>query len=554
MNRRTLGIAAASLAVILVAAGALAYLFRQDLIIAIASLRMDMQRDIGPNRPVTWESGTADAAAGDRPPNIVLIVTDDMGMNDLSVFGDGPAGGTVQTPHMDAIAREGAIFANGYAGNATCAPSRAMMMTGRYGTRFGFEFTPTPDGMGEIVAMFYNDGSKFHPMIIRERAEALPPMQEQGVPTSEITVAEVLKERGYRTLHIGKWHLGRAGGSEPNAQGFDESLLMASGLFLPEDHPDVVNAKLDFDPIDRALWALLRYAVSFNGGDWFEPDGYLTDYFTDQAVAAIEANRDRPFFLYLAHWAPHTPLQALREDYEALSHIEVHRERVYAAMLRALDRSTARVMQALKDNGLDENTLVIFTSDNGGAGYIGIPDVNEPYRGWKASFFEGGVRVPYFVRWPGRIAPGTRIEEPVSHLDILPTAAAVAGAAVPADRVIDGRDILPLATGQASELDREALFFRTDHYQAVITDGWKLQRSDNPDKVWLFHLDADPTEQNNLASDRPGKVAELLALLDAHNAEQAPPMFPSGGEMPVTIDKTLADEVDETDEYIYWPN
>jgi uncharacterized sulfatase len=169
----------------------------------------------------------------------------------------------------------------------------------------------------------------------------------------------------------------------PHDQGFKESLLMASGLYLPEDHPDVVNAKQDFDPIDRFLWAVMRFAVSFNGEKAFEPELYLTDYFTDQAVKAIEANRDRPFFLYLAHWAPHTPLQAAREDYEALSHIENHRERVYAAMIRSLDRGVGRVLDALKDNGLEDNTLVLFTSDNGGAGYIGLPEVNSPFRGWK---------------------------------------------------------------------------------------------------------------------------------------------------------------------------
>ena len=543
----------AVVAAVLATAGA-AYLFRQELLLALVALRVDMQRDIAPNRPVAWQVGPAAPAAGEPPPNIVLIVADDMGMNDLSLFGDGPANGTVATPHMDALARDGALFLNAYAGNATCAPSRAMMMTGRYGTRFGFEFTPTPEGFGEVVSMFYNDGSKFHPMVIHEdRAANLPPMEQQGMPTGEVTVGEVLKARGYHTVHIGKWHLGRENGSEPNAQGFDESLLMASGLYLPEDHPDAVNARLAFDPIDRFLWAAMRYAVSFNGGEWFEPDGYLTDYLTDQAVAAIAANRTRPFFLYLAHWGPHTPLQALKQDYDALSHIEVHRERVYAAMLRALDRSTARVMQALEDNALDDNTLVIFTSDNGGAGYIGIADVNEPYRGWKATFFEGGVRVPYFLRWPGRIEPGSRVSVPVSHLDILPTAAAAAGAIVPADRVIDGRNILALASGEATSLDRRALFFRADHYQAVIADGWKLQRSKRPEKIWLFHLDDDPTERNNVASAHPEKVAELAALLDAHNAEQVPPLFPNAGEMPVTIDKTLADEVDASDEYIYWP-
>jgi uncharacterized sulfatase len=255
-------------------------------------------------------------------------------------------------------------------------------MSGRYGTRFGCEFTPTPPGMMKLAALGGREPGRLRETITYPDTEAVD-YEDMGMPASEITIAELLAERGYHTAHIGKWHLGRASGMAPHDQGFKESLLMASGLYLPEDHPDVVNAKQDFDPIDRFLWAVMRFAVSFNGEKAFEPELYLTDYFTDQAVKAIEANRDRPFFLYLAHWAPHTPLQAAREDYEALSHIENHRERVYAAMIRSLDRGVGRVLDALKDNGLEDNTLVLFTSDNGGAGYIGLPEVNSPFRGWK---------------------------------------------------------------------------------------------------------------------------------------------------------------------------
>ena len=171
-----------------------------------------------------------------------------------------------------------------------------------------------------------------------------------GMPASEITLAELLKQADYQTAHIGKWHLGRADGMAPHDQGFDDSLLMASGLYLPEDHPDVVNSKQDFDPIDIFLWRVLKFAASWNGGEAFRPERYLTDYYSNEAVRMIEANADRPFFLYLAHWAPHTPLQAIKEDYDALSHIENHRLRVYAAMIRSLDRGVGRVLDALRDN------------------------------------------------------------------------------------------------------------------------------------------------------------------------------------------------------------
>jgi uncharacterized sulfatase len=289
-------------------------------------------------------------------------------------------------------------FVSGYAPNGTCAPSRAAILTGRYATRFGFEFTPTPPGMSQLVPrLAANMPGRLRGAIVDADAAAVAPAYEDmGMPPSEITLAELLRDAGYHTAHIGKWHLGRSGGMAPHAQGFDESLLMASGLYLPEDHADVVNAKLPFDPIDRFLWPAMKFAASFNGGDAFEPAGYLTDYYTDEAVRVIEANRDRPFFLYLAHWAPHTPRPARREDFAALDGIEPRRLRVYGAMVRALDRGVGRVLDALRANGLEDNTLVVFTSDNGAAGYIGLPEVNHPLRGWKITFFEGGIRVPFF--------------------------------------------------------------------------------------------------------------------------------------------------------------
>jgi uncharacterized sulfatase len=374
------------------------------------------------------------------------------------------------------------------------------------------------------------------------------------MPASEITLAELLAGRGYHTVHIGKWHLGRAKGMAPHDQGFEESLLMASGLYLPEDDPDVVNSKQDFDPIDRFLWAAMRFAAAFNGGKAFEPNRYLTDYYTDQAVEVIEANKDRPFFLYLAHWAPHTPLQAAREDYEALSHIENHRLRVYAAMIRSLDRGVGRVLAALERNGLEENTLVLFTSDNGGAHYIGLPEVNRPFRGWKISLFEGGIHVPYFVKWPARIASGTEVAAPVHHFDMYATAAAAGGAPMPDDRKMDGVDLVPFATGESAGRPHEALFWRSGASQTALVDGWKLNVSDPPGRTWLFDMNADPTEQHDLSAARPEKLAELQAKLAAHNAEQAPPAWPSQISIPINIDKDLTEADAPDDEYIYWSN
>lgn len=516
--------------------------------------------DVGPTQIISWQRGPESEASpiNERPPNIVFILLDDFGYNDLSTFGGGVAEGRVPTPNIDRLAAEGAIYTQAYSGTGTCAPSRAMLMTGRYPTRTGFEFTPTPDGMSRVISTIANGMNRGAlPKIETNRdiGEGALSFEDQGLPGSEITIAELLQDEDYHTVHIGKWHLGRGADFLPNAQGFDESLLMESGLFLAEDDPDVVNAKLDFDPIDKFLWAALSYAASFNGGDAFEPGGYLTDWWTEESLNVIEANKHRPFFLYLAHWAPHTPLQATKADYEAVGDIEPHRLRVYAAMIHALDRSVGRVMDKLEAEGLADNTIIVLSSDNGGAGYIGYPEVNAPFRGWKITLFEGGIRVPMFIKWPQRIAPGTIVDAPVAHIDLLPTLAAAAGAELPNDRVIDGQNILPAATGDG-EIQRpnDAIFWSSGSYRVVRAGNWKLQIDGVQEKAWLFDLEVDPTEQTNLVDSRPDKLAELTALLDAHHADSVGPLYPHKIASPISIDKTPVDGHESADEYVIWPN
>lgn len=541
--------------------GSVAWLNRIEVLLAVVKYKTDSEYEVGPQREISWPAGPAspELPVAERPPNIILIVADDLGYNDISTFGGGVAGGQLQTPNIDQLAAQGAVFTQSYSGAASCAPSRAMMMTGRYPARTGFEFTPTPSGMGSMVSMIANSMDRGTPDAIYDKAldESKPPYENQGLPPEEVTIAEVLQEKGYQTAHIGKWHLGRRNGMAPHEQGFADSLLMASGLYLPEDDPGVVNAKLDFDPIDRFLWARLNFANSFNSGDFdrFEPGGYLTDYWTDESIRVIKANRNRPFFLYLAHWGPHTPLQATREDYEAVGDIKPHRLRVYAAMIRALDRSVGRINAVLEEEGLADNTIVMFTSDNGGAGYIGLPGVNQPFRGWKITNFEGGLRVPMFVKWPAAIEAGTTIDQPVAHIDVMPTLALAAGASLPEGVEIDGRNILELTSpAGVAGWDRETLFWQSGHYRVVRHGDWKLQVTARPDKQWLFDLAEDPTEQNNLAQSRPDKLAELKALLDAHQASARPPLYPAAVEFAIPIDKTLAEEFVEGDEYIFMPN
>ncbi|MBS3962673.1 MAG: sulfatase-like hydrolase/transferase [Sandarakinorhabdus sp.] len=536
-------------AVVLAAAGTAAW---QRYWYHLPGIVSNLRDPVQPNRPVPWAAGPGFGAASpaDRPPNIILIVTDDLGMNDISAFG----GGIVPTPAIDSLMKEGASVDSFYAANATCSPSRAAMMTGRYPTRFGFEFTAVPPIFAENIGHGGRLGPH-RPIFHADRVKGIMPYADMGVPNSEITVAEVLQQAGYRTLHIGKWHLGEAKGLRPEDQGFDESLgiMAGGGMFLPEDSPEVVNAKLDWDPIDRFLWANLPFAVQWNGGKRFAPDRHVTDYFTDQAVQAIDANANRPFFLFLAHTAPHTPLQALKSDYDRLGHIANHRDRVYAAMLVGLDRSVATIKAKLEAEGLAENTLILFTSDNGGAWYVGMDDLNKPYRGWKATFFEGGIRVPLFARWPARIPAGTRVKGVASHLDLFATMVAAGGGRMPTDRPMDSLNLIPALTTGASPGPR-TIFWRSGDYRAVRTGDWKLQVSARPQRVWLHNLADDPTEQHDLSATRPDKTAELRARIDAHAATMPKPMWPALIEGPIRIDVPMTAPWHDGQELIYWSN
>ena len=491
--------------------------------------------NVGPNQEIVWQQGP-DTRSDDRP-NVIVIVADDLGINDMTDYDDLDPSGTMDTPNIDFIANSGIKFKNAYSGSATCAPSRGMIVTGRYATSTGYEFTPVPDGMARAINLFNPEETKY----MAESVESNPLFDNQGLPAKEITFAETLKDAGYYTAHIGKWHLGRGPNFAPLTQGFDESLMMASGLFLPEDDPNVVNAYLPWDPIDKFLWAILDYAASFNESserdNWFEPKGYLTDYYTDEALKVIEANKNRPFFLYLAHWGVHTPLQALKSDYDKLTHIDNHIERVYAAMIMSLDRSVGRIVESLEANGLSDNTWIIFTSDNGGANYIGLRYINSPYRGWKLTLFEGGIKVP-LIFWKDGIA-SQEVAQRAMHIDIMPTIHGLINEEL--THSVDGIDLF----ADEYDLNQRPIFWKTGHNKVVIKDNWKLQLEEYSQKQWLFNLADDPTEQLELSDQHPEKVYELMALINQHSEGAQdfiykPPLLAN-----VDVDRNLKEAVEE---------
>jgi len=505
------------------------------------------------NIPTSWSEGPEIVSQDDRP-NIILILADDMGYNDISLHNGGAADGSLMTPHIDSLANSGIFFSRGYAANATCAPSRASIMTGRYPTRFGFEFTPIPEA-GRMILNWLaeEDDSELKARIDREVATNLPPFMEQGMPTEQITIAEVLRDAGYYTAHIGKWHLGQANGMDPLSQGFQDSLSMVGPLYLPEDHPDIVNAKFD-TRIDKMIWGMGQYSARFNEGDLFAPDKYLTDYYTDEAIKVIEKNKNRPFFLYLSHWAIHNPLQALRSDVDRMSHMSGHNLQVYSGMIAALDRSVGKVVEKLKDLDIYGKTLIVFTSDNGGANYIELEDINKPYRGWKISFFEGGIRVPFIVSWPDEISPGQRSNNAIHHFDIFSTIASAAKTKSSNDNELDGVNLLPYIKKQTSSQPHKTLFWRSGNHQSVLHENWKYIISKKENMRWLFDTSIDPLEKNNLIESHPKEARLIEGLLAKFNSEQKEPLFPPSYEAPIMIDKYDGQDYEEGDEYIYWSN
>ncbi len=507
----------------------LGFIFWKEILFLILVQIAAPKDNVGPNQEVVWQQGPD--LRDDGRPNIIVIVADDLGINDMTNYDNLDPSGTVNTPNIDFIANTGIKFKNAYSGSATCAPSRGMIVTGRYASSTGYEFTPVPDGMARSINLFNPEETRY----LAENVENNPLFDNQGLPPEEITFAETLNEAGYYTAHIGKWHLGRGPKFAPLTQGFDESLMMASGLFMPENDPNVVNAYLPWDPIDKFLWAILDYAASFNESserdNWFEPKGYLTDYYTDEAIKVIESNKNRPFFLYLAHWGVHTPLQALKSDYDELTYISDHVERVYAAMIKSLDRSVGRIVESLQENGLSENTWIIFTSDNGGAGYIGLRYINSPYRGWKLTLFEGGIRVP-LIFWKDGIEQ-RQLTQRATHIDIMPTIHGLVDNRL--EHKVDGIDLF----SDQYDLNSRPIFWKTGHNKVVIKDNWKLQVADYPDKKWLYNLAEDPTEQIELSLEHPEITTELLALIKQHSDGATETLYKPPLLANIEIDRTL---------------
>jgi arylsulfatase A-like enzyme len=401
-------------------------------------------------------------------PNIVLIVADDLGYGELSIQGCRD----IPTPNIDSIAREGARFTSGYVSCPVCSPTRAGLMTGRYQQRFGHEHNPGPENAATA---------------------------DFGLAADERTLAERLKEAGYATGIVGKWHLGYKPDSHPMKRGFDEFFGFLGGA-----HP--------YSPQGQAAGrAILR------GTERVNEQEYLTDAFAREATAFIGRHKARPFFLYLPFNAVHAPLQASAKYTERVAAIADPKRRTFASMTFALDDAVGAVLAKLREHGLERNTLVLFISDNGGP----TPQTssgNGALRGFKGQVLEGGIRVPFLARWTGRIKPGTVIGAPAIALDIHPTALAAAGWSGRIEKPLDGVNLLPVLTGR--KLAQRGLFWRFGPQSAARLGDWKLVNQGSGPQ--LYNLAEDIHEDNDLCSGRPDKLREMQAAYDRWNKEMIP--------------------------------
>jgi len=426
----------------------------------------------------------ANSFAADKP-NVVIIVGDDMGYSDVGFHGCKD----IPTPSLDSLAAGGVRCTNGYVSGPYCSPTRAGLLTGRYQTRFGHEFNPS--------------GSP-----------------DRGLPLSETTIADRLKTAGYKTGLVGKWHLGGSPAMHPNARGFDEFFGFIAGAhtYLPGQGAPIYRDREEVKETE-----------------------YLTDAFGREAVAFIDRHQDEPFFLYLAFNAVHTPMDAQEERLAKFGDIGDPKRRKYAAMMSAMDDAIGEVLAKLDADGLSDNTLVFFISDNGGPTMSTTAtngSINAPLRGSKRTTLEGGVRVPFLVKWPGKLPAGKVYEQPVIQLDATRTALEAAGIDTADDKNLEGVDLLPYLAGTDNDAPHEALFWRFGPQMAVRKGDWKLVKYDpvvdggkkGATDARLYNLADDIGEKNNVIADEPETAKELQAAWDEWNKSNVPPLWEQDNE------------------------
>ncbi len=426
---------------------------------------------------------------GAAPPNLIVIMTDDQGYADVGFNGNSD----IPTPNIDRIAKDGVVFTDAYVTYSVCGPSRAGFITGRYPQRFGFERNP---------AYKPND-------------------PKVGVPLEEKTIAEVLRPAGYKSGIIGKWHLGAHETLHPLARGFDEFYGHLGGghRYFPEDLTIKDSREAKHEGESYQTWIL-------RGREPVRTEKYLTEEFSREAVEFVQRHKDGPFFLFLAYNAPHSPMQAPKEEIAKFAHVPDEKRRIYSAMVTVVDRGVGQVLDQLDKLGLTDNTLVFFLSDNGGPTNDNASR-NTPLRGQKSDPWEGGFRVPMAARWPGVIPAGTKFTEPVSSLDIMATIAAANGIPEDAERPRDGVDLVPFLRDGKTGAPHERIYLRKfDSGVFALRDGdFKMVRPKKDDPVVLFNVEEDIGEKKNLAEGNDARLESMRQAYGEWNAQLIEPTF-----------------------------
>ena len=460
-------------------------------------------------------------------PNVIVILADDLGMTDISLYGSPH----LQTPNIDSIGHEGITYTEAYATAPICSPSRAGLLTGRYQNRFGFDSQPmTQYARTKLEYWSFRLFVNSRPMypIDNDSIPSQDQIERQGIPPTEILLPEALSAAGYRCDMVGKWHLGYSDIQYPDNRGFDSffGFLEAFSTYADPKRDDIESWRFD-EFSEKHIWKQGRKGPSAiqRDGAAVDEKAHLTDAFAREAVEKIReyADSDAPFFLYLPFSAPHTPFQALTSYTERFSDVEDPRKRIYYALIAQLDDAVGAVLDELEATGQEDNTIVVFSSDNGGATYTGATG-NDPLRGGKMSHFEGGLSVPLAIRWPEGIAPGGREKRPVMLSDLFVTLMDAAGVPLPGDRAIDGVDLLDANAMEAAS-DRP-LFWRADYNHIVLWKGWKLIENGKDGSVRLYNLTDDREENHNLAEERPDMVEMLHDTFERWNAQMKPPAWP----------------------------
>ena len=463
-------------------------------------------------------------------PNVILIVADDLGYNDISYNGNT----LIETKNIDQIAKNGINFSRAYATASVCAPSRAAFLTGNYQQRYGFEFLP--DLFNYSPRVRKADFKRFgHQDNFKKWYENDTPINKRGLNPFVNTIGDYLKKMGYQTSVIGKWHMGTNSKFNATNFGFDfhYGISGAGSLYAPINQDNIIESRHTWDFADFIIWQATNYHTLENGKKTIPKNSeYLTDVFTKRAVDYIKVNKNKPFFLHLSHMAPHGPFQAQKKYYDQFSHIKDHNKRVYYAMIKNLDDSIGEIKKALNDEGIAENTLIIFTSDNGGATYTRATD-NSPFIGGKMSNFEGGTTVPMIIEWTNKIKPQGNYSNMVSLLDIVPTILdAVKSPSL--SNTFDGVSLLPYIKSKDKKPHKE-LFWKTGYVKSIISDNFKLHINEKENFRTLINLENDPSEKFNLISKYPEKAKKLTESWEQWNNTLKEPIWKSNADVSIPI-------------------